>query len=557
MNKQCKDFLTSLTSQLYNFSSYGEFITTETFLNGTRFSFSGHEFQEYIVRLIENNPGCTFSITKSSQLGLSEFSYRTVLAAMAVKPGTSALLSMPSKQFSQEVLRTRVTPIIDDSPRLSSLINKNVDSASVKQFHNGSILYALSGSKSSNSNLLNRPISLALLDEIDKQDPDILTGFRSRMTHTLPEKRLVIKISTPTAAGIGIDAEFSESREQHTAMVECEHCQYRFEPDFYVHVKIPGYNKDIKLLTKSELAMLDVQQSYLECPECFGNIVKRKTYWDVTENPQGLQKTIGIKLNPFIAPAFISIPDLVEASQLFSSSVEFLNQGLGKVANLRDSSVQREHIHFEHRPLEVAMNVFGLDLGKLCHFMKGRLNADTTLHVDEAHVVKLAELEDFLKEQFSRTVFMAGVIDSQPYTDLVYRLVKHYPRLYSAIYVSPGTPIPELFKLKMTDKHGELVRQVSINKAPMMDLMANSLESFITFEPSPMEGIIVKHLLDMRRVRDYRFEEMIYQWIKSKTGEDHFFHTLTYFFTASKLAQANLVSDVQIPIGIHKMRMKR
>lgn len=556
MNKIAGQFLEGLRAQLNNTASLGKFITEETFINGKKFSFEGHSFQAYIVSLIETRPGATFSITKPSQVGLSELSYRIVLGKMAINPGTAVLLAMPSKIFSQEILKSRISSIISESSRLNSLINSNVDSASVKMFHNASILYGLSGSKSSNSSLLNRPIQVTLIDELDRQDMDIVTGFRSRMTHTPPERRLVLKISTPTVQGLGIDAEFNESREQHTAEVVCEHCGYSFEPDYYEHVKIPGHTENLLLLTKIKAAVLPLSDAYLECPECLQPMETRATHWRIDYNPHGLRNTIGIKLSPFIAPAFISIPDLVESSLTYQSHVEFINQGLGKVANLKDSSIQREHIHFVHRPQQPAQRIMGLDMGKSCTMLLGRLNADTTIHVDEIHVIKLSELEQFLEDLHKRIVFSAAVMDSQPYSDLVYRLVKKYPRLYSAIYVSPNTPIPELFKLKLTDKHSEVVRQVAINKSPMMDLMANSLDHFITWEPSPLEGMLVSHLMDIRRCRDYRFEEMIYKWEKSKLGIDHGFHALTYLFTSAKLAAADLNDDFVMPVGIRKMKMK-
>ena len=556
MNKIALDFLVSLKAQIHNQANVSNFITEETYLNGKKFSFQGHEYQQYLCNLVESRKGHTICVMKPSQIGLSEWANRVVLALMAVIPGTSALISFPSKIFAQEVLKTRFANIIQESPKLSTLINRDIDSASVKAFYNGSIMYALGGSKQSSGSLLNRPIAVCLIDELDRQDPDIVTGYRSRMTHTPPDKRIILKISTPTVSGLGIDAEFTESREQHVAKIKCEHCSHIFEPDYYTDVKIPGYDENLLLLTRTKAAYVQIEKAYLQCPSCKTTIRRQTVVWEITHNPKGMRKTIGVRLSPFCAPEFISIPDLVESSLTYQSHVEFLNQGLGRVANLRDSSIQRDHIHFEHRPDLPAQRIFGLDMGKVCHFMSGRLNMDTTIHVDEARVIRLVDIEDFLDEQFAKVSYSAAVLDSQPYSDLVYRLIRKHPRLYSAIYVSPSTPIPELFKLKITDQHNEMVRQVSINKSPMLDLMSNSLDHFITFEPSPMEGAIVKHLLDMRRMRDYRFEEMIYQWVKSKTGEDHFFHTMAYLFTAAKLAMADLGDDFVMPVMIRKMKIR-
>ena len=556
MNKIASNFLESLKSQLLNTTSIATFITEETYIGGAKFSFAGHEYQEYLINLIESKPGHTFSITKMSQCGLSEICYRCVLAIMAIRPSTAALLAMPSRQFSQEVLKLRISGIISDSERLKSLLNYNVDSASVKQFFNQSVLYALSGNKTSSSNLLNRPISITLCDELDRMNPDIISGFRSRMTHTPPEKRLVLKISTPTASGIGIDAEFNESYEQHTALVKCEHCGNSFLPDYYKDVVLPGFNDDLRLLSKARLVELNVQTAYLACNECGKPMEERSTDWRIDINTKGMPKTVGVKLNPFIAPAFITIPDLVESSLTYTSHVEFLNQALGQTADMKDSSIQVTDLHFETHEPRPGLGVFGLDLGKLCHFMSGRLYSDSTIHVEEAHVVKLGELEEFLDQKLKERFYVAGVADSQPYSDLIYRLVNKHPQLYSAIYISPTTPIPELFKLSVHDKYEQVVRQIAINKSPMMDLLNTTLGTHFTFEPSPMQGIIIKHLLDMRRVRDYRFEEMIYQWIKSKNGDDHFFHTLVYLYTASKLATAGLIQTSQIPVMVHKFRGK-
>jgi len=557
MHRYAEQFLVSLKAGLSSDRvDLAKFIIEDTYLGGKPFSFKGHEYQKYVLDIVKANPGCTFVVKKSSQIGLSELFVRLLLARMSVRPGTSAVISFPSKLFAQEMLKTRVNSVIYESPRLRELINRDIDSASVKAFHNSSILFALGGSKASNTSLLNRPLDSVLADELDRQDMNIVTGFRSRMTHTPPEDRFVAYISTPTAAGLGIDAEFNECGVTHHPYTVCNHCLHQFKPDYYEHVKIPGYDESLLLLTKIKASPLPVDQAFLECPECLEPVTDPVILWRTEINPIGVKKKIGIELTPFVAHAFISMPDLVDSSLTYSSVVEFRNQGLGKVADLKDSSIQREHIHFVHQEPKPAQHIFGLDMGKLCYYFHGVINNDTSIHVLGAHVVKLSEIEEFLEEENKKNVFAASVIDSQPYSDLVYRLVRRYPRLYSAIYVSPSTPIPELFKLSMHDRHGEIVRQVSINKGPMMDLFSNSLDHFFTFEPSPMEGMIVKHLLDMRRVRDYRFEEMIYQWVKSKQGDDHSMHACVYLFTAAKLAQADIQSNFTTPTLIRKMKIR-
>lgn len=556
MNYLAKEFLTSIRAQLLNSVSMTEFVVNETYLNGKKFSFSGHEYQEYIANILENNPGCELVCLKPSQLGLSELFYRLFLAKMKIRPGTSVLLSFPSKQMSSEIFKTRWDPIIEESPSLRNSLNNDVNSASVKQFLNNSIAYALSGSPNSKSNLISRPISDIMIDEIDRQDPDIVNSFGSRTTHTPAKDRLTVKVSTPTVDGLGISAEMAECRTVHTPYVKCEHCGNLFDPDFFKDVVIPGYDEPMRALTKVKASYYDLGSAFLRCPECRKEVAKQDYVWEVTTNDKGVENKIGVNLTPFVAPGFITMPDLVRAFLTFTNQVEFLNQKLAKVADSKDSSINISNIHYECSDNKAGQYICGLDMGKTCHLTVGVLRHDTTVHVVKTLAVPLADLDDTLTRLNAEHVFSCIVMDSMPYFDVCLRLLAKYDVLYTAVYISPMPQIPEMYKIKMHDKDGNIVRQVTINKSPMMDLFAGSLNDFFTFEPSPMQATVIKHMLDMRRVRDYRYEEMVYCWVKSKQGEDHFFHSLFYLFVASKLVLANQAVRTAVPFVVKKIRVE-
>lgn len=558
MNNLAESFLSGLRSRLDPAAAtLSNYITEKTYLNGKKFSFKGHEYQEFLTKLIEDNPGFTHVWKKPSQIGLSELANRVVLSRMGLRPGEGVLISFPSKTFSQEVIKTRITDVINESPALKSLQDPNVDSASVKKFTNNSILYGLSGNKGGSSSLLNRPIATVLVDEVDRQDVDVYSGFRSRQTHTMPLDRLNMLVSTPTAPGVGIDAEYDDCHIQYQAMIRCN-CGHEFDPDYYKDVHIPGYTDSLKLLTKAKAAVLDLTEAYLECPGCKDHLDVSNTevFYEKSINKLGTKKRIGVALTPFVALSFITIPDLVESSITYTSYVEFLNQGLGKTANLKDSSIPASNIKFVSEP-SVGLRVVGLDMGKMCAFVSGIVRMDTTIHVDRVEYVQLAKIEEFVRLFMKENPTIAAVMDSLPYSDLVYRMVPQHPRLFSAIYTDPVPQPPELYKLKMTDKHGQLVRQTNITKNKMMEMLANSMEDFVTFEPTPLNSVIVEHLTAMRRVRDYRYNEMVYKWIKPKDGKDHFFHAMNYLFTASKLALADLSLGVSsVPVGVFKFKSK-
>ena len=200
---------------------FADYLTNNTYIGGKKFSFKGHEFQRYIVDLVR--PGKKLSVTKCSQVGISEIFNRIVLARCRTRVNTGAIISFPTKNFAMNVLKTRFADVIENSPDLAGYINPNVDNASTKAFKNGSTIYALSGGPSKDrKSLLNIPADTLIVDERDRQDPAIVTGFASRMSHTPEEERITVNISTPTAAGIGIDHEISQAGEVHTAFVRCK-----------------------------------------------------------------------------------------------------------------------------------------------------------------------------------------------------------------------------------------------------------------------------------------------------------------------------------------------
>jgi endogenous inhibitor of DNA gyrase (YacG/DUF329 family) len=556
MKKIYEDFLESIKAQLStNFATYERFMLEETYLNGNKFSFLGHDYQQYCTKLVEDNPGFYFYIMKCSQIGLSEWANRMVLSRMGIRAGTSAVISFPTKTFAQEVMKTRLTSVIDESPRLRSLLSTSVDSASVKAFVNNSIIYALGGNMTQSGRsltLLNRPVDTLLVDEYDKQDLKIISGYRSRMKHTPAVERLLLNISTPTVAGIGISAEIDECRTVHTPWILHKTCGHEFIGDFFADVFVPGFNQPIRQLSKTAASKLDLSLTYLKCPGCGKPILDsdRGVVWHVTTNDEGVAKKIGVVLDPFVASSFISMTDLVESFLEYTSTVEFLNQELGKTADKADSTIDVSKV-VVCKSTTPGQYIFGLDLGKNCHYMRGVLHNDSTVHVEHKEIIKLSDLELFIEEQHKQFSFTCGVMDSMPYTDLVYRMVKKYPRLFSAIYSSPNPPRPELYRLTQSDKYDEFVRQVNINKPLAMDSFAGCLSDFYTFDNCPLHEIMLKHFGDMRRVRDYRFEEMIYTWVKSRKGDDHFWHTAIYTYIAGKLAYANVAEAGAVDVVLH------
>ena len=526
-----KHFISRLRAGLRpDLTALTRFITEETYLNLEKYSFAGHEFQHYFCELVQKDPDIDITAEKCSQIGLSEVCFRIVLGQMALNPGYSVIYAMPSKSFAMEVLKTRIAPIIDQSPSLRTLIMHDVDSASVKMFKNGSILFALGASANSSASLINRPVTLALTDELDKCDYKTHTGLRSRQTHSPHKPR--IAVSTPTAPGIGINAE-ADGRQLHYRVAICLHCGEEYIPNYYEQVKVPGYNFPLAQLTTEKVRSLNLNtdDAYWHCPKCHGRAAPGWR-WEV-EDPH-LRK-IHVRLTPFDAPTFITPSDLVTSQLTYSSRAEFDNQSLGLPSQLSDATIDTKDIVFTREEAPSGLPIAGLDLGKTSYYMKGILS-NGKIFVERIETIPISELESRINYNIATDGIISMVADSLPFLDVIHRLSSKHPMFWGSIYSVPNQPQPELYKLKMKGEDDMNVRQVNIQKNLFMDHVAGLLAAEqIVFKSGPYDQLIVQHILDMRRVRDHRFSEMRYKWQKSARSEDHIFHSLVYLVCASKV----------------------
>ena len=48
-------------------------------------------------------------------------------------------------------------------------------------------------------------------------------------------------------------------------LLKCNHCNHYFIPDYYDHVKIPGYSGDLRDITKTRIHTINHTEAYVEC----------------------------------------------------------------------------------------------------------------------------------------------------------------------------------------------------------------------------------------------------------------------------------------------------
>ena len=516
-------------------SSIVKWIPKHTKIKGKPFSYVGHEYQAEIIACKARD----IFVKKCSQIGLSELVLRKVLAFSQVNPGTTTIYSMPVAGLANKVSKTRFAPMMRESyPDGLPTIAGN-DSAELKEFKNGSFIYFVGGVAIASQ--ISVPSDQLVYDELNFfEDLSIPSKLESRLTHS--EHKLKFSLSTPTLPDYGISAGFNSSR-QNIELQKCRKCNHWFEPSYFSDIVIPGFDDDIKQFhyqNRRIMELYDVNSAYLRCPKCGAMIDQDVKYREwVVKNSDSRAESIGFQVTPFSAPAFISIPNLIRTACTYKSYTDFYNFSLGM--DHTDSEVSLVRSDFDE--LFPAAERFippyaciGLDMGGMSACLIG-YPSDESLNIVHAEMIPVAILSKRVQELKLKYKCINLVVDSLPYTETVSQFQQRDSNCWAALY---GSSKNLYVKQEKEDTVGTALsgmRVVNISRDRMFDYVAGELKSknikFLGIDPETKDRII-SHCLDMKKVKKFDKDgELVYTWVKSDKGEDHYFHSLAYMVTAA------------------------
>lgn len=519
----------------HSHSTICEFLTEHTYLRGKKFSFDGHEYQRQILE----DPSPHKVIPKSAQMGISEMMARLALAKAVLVNGFSTIYTLPAASAAQNFMKTRIDPIIDSSPYLSELVNKDVDNSSIKRFGTDSYLY-LKGAQVDRQ-AISVPADLVVMDEVNNSNADVLTLYESRLIHSLHTPGgETVKLSTPTVPGIGIDVAYKQSR-RHVNMCKCVACNHWFLPDYYEHVKVPDFDEDLRSITKAHFANPKFRwaEAYVMCPHCGApaNLLPEHRQW-VLENPEDTFIAAGYKVSPFDCPTVITAASLVKSSVDYARYTDFENQRLGISSEDRETTLSRAELDaviISEYPGGGHSYVMGVDLGMICWITIAAVLPGNLMILVHVEGVPLYDLRSRRMELARQYRVRMTVSDANPYTETVYQMQQEDANLFAAIYVRSKTI--DLFKVQDRDENKDKavpsLRQVNIVRDKVFDLIMMQVRTGLILKVSDKHDEVWKsHLLDQKRVKEFSGEEMITVWRKTQ-GEDHLHHSLLYARVAS------------------------
>ena len=512
-------------------------LVENTRIGGENFNFIDHEYQERIL----SETAREVIIRKCSQVGISELSARMALALCNILSPYTVIYTLPTAMFAAKFASTRIDSVVQGSDLLKMNISKTTDNTGVKQFGD-SFLY-INGCASNNAPI-STPADHLIHDELDFSDLEVVSQYQSRLKHSKWKRKT--KLSTPTVPGFGIDAEFQSSR-RHFQFVKCSCCNHHFIPDYWKHVKIPGFRGNLEDLNKQNLIFTKYLDAYVECPHCGGKPSLQPAFrqW-VLENTEENYEAAGYQVTPFDAPNIVTVADMVKESTQYSRRQDFVNFGLGLPMEDAEASFSREELLACFVKGEMGSGfryVMGLDMGMLCHCFIFAVAPDDALLEVHAEKILLGRVKERTAELRARFHVIATVVDSQPYTETVMSMQEHDPNMYAAVYTrSKGIETHRLRKVEEDEEEGQsIIRQVNINRDKAFDAYMLAVRSGrVGFFESEEKETIITHHQDMKRIRDYTTDnELVFTWRKSAKGDDHYHHAALYGFIASKLCGAS------------------
>lgn len=541
-----RDFVSEVKEQVretWKLSDAPKWITKFTYLNDVRYSFLHHEFQEVIL----SDDAQIVNTQKCSQIGMSEATARWAVAVANMIPNFKVITTFPFSGDAEDFAKTRIDPFITSSPKLRASLNPRLNNSSIKQF-NGSLMY-FRGTNGKTA-AISIPADCIISDEIDRSDPHVLTQYQSRLTHSSWQLRR--NFSTPTIPGFGIAKEMETSKRMRN-ICKCNHCARHFLPDYFEHVKIPGFDGDLRTINKTNLPKFRWREAKLHCPHC-GAIPDlgpaHREY--VCENPNDNHDAHGYYVSPFDAPYVLGqnglgvVPFLIQTSTAYQRFSEFVNQNLGLAEEdsseaLTLAAVNKAFLMPGTDLRSTQIHAMGIDMGLICHIVVSRLTIEgiwLIVHRERCSIGKLKDRKLELQREWRVAI---TVMDSQPFTDTVIQFQKVDKNCFGGVY--SNSKKLETFVVKMfegDEDEGKLpIHTVQINRDKCFDVLLGYFQrNQVTIAPinGEEDEVFTKHLLDMRRVQVFdEHQELTWTWVKSKDAQDHYHHAANYSLIAAQL----------------------
>lgn len=239
------------------------------------------------------------TLMSARQMGKTEVIINVAGRTVDLAP-QDMLWAYPTKEVAQFNNRTRFIPTFRRTPRLKRWFGKSPRDAGAMVLNFRRMFVRFVGSNSE-ANLESYPYGMVIIDELDRCDPMVIDQARETVK-TFPESK-IIKVSTPSFAGVGIDAEYNGTQvstddggdqegsgyagtppsDRRRYCVPCPHCGM-FHVRMWNQVRWEGGKTASRAFVKAHAHMV--------CPGCEKRIEAKDNLWQLE---RGVWAPVGSK----------------------------------------------------------------------------------------------------------------------------------------------------------------------------------------------------------------------------------------------------------------------
>lgn len=529
------------------------------------FSFRHHEYQISII----NDTHPIVYIRKSTQVGCSELSVRLALAICAKFNNVSAIYVLPSIRFAQKFSMARCDPIIEASPRLKALANREVSSNELKKI-GSSFLYFTGAAQ--NSSAISIPARALIADEVAFMDPKVLSVFSSRLGHQAEHEKIVRMFSSPLFPHSDISA-LVEQGTMNEYLVYHDPCGQWTEVSVLENMIVPGFNDHLSTIQVSDLddKRVNVDGAFIQCPRCHTPISPanladpRRRAW-VPRFPS--REAASYDVGPLCVPHLRTPAALLKDLRLYRSNQRWQQYSAGIPAEAASDTILQATLDrcFTVAPQSpisgnVSGAVIGADIGKNSHIAIGKVISGV-LHVVWLETVRQTDdnaTGRTLVERYTGYRSSQLVVDAAPDFTIAKYVAGKLPfnAAWGAYFVR-GRGKSNLASWELDDREGV----VKISRTRALDEFVEAFNKGQIKLPVGLafENDVKQHLQRLKRVVNIdNVGEEAAQWISSDSA-DHWFFSILYCWVASRLVEetgSGIVAGMDLSRLVGRVRLKQ
>jgi hypothetical protein len=511
------------------------------------------------------------AMQKSRQCGASENEVRELLWFGDTHPYTKQAYVFPTFDQVADFSKTRVDAVMKDSPYVRDRMGYDavtgkkkpgedpVDNVRLRKMGADHWIFFRSGHTARAGEGID--VDVVRFDEIDRMHPNVMIAFNETLSSSAYGWRR--DISTPSLPGVGVNASFSKSDEQHWFM-KCPHCNHWMTlihdfPKCVVDLKRDSYGNANHGLHLSNSFIRETDTFAYVCPKCHQFVsdeTRVRGFWrplyDYRKDVRGYQ------ISQLICP-WISATQLMKKKEDYALDQLFENYVIGRPYLGDNVMVSRGDIMrcidnsmtspYDFRRDNVAQ---GVDWGNRSWGANGMRHPDQPEKIIILDIWDIkedeAEMHDGRKdnphirktgEKLRQWDARRGVFDAGYGKDRNWELMQDFPgKVFSCFYPSLSTDITKTIE----DVWNEDDAKVSVDRTMTLMIMAKMFRDGRFVIPAwvaqnPLFETFILHVTNLVLVRDIETDEktkkeVIKQRVGTLPGGDHFGHAMNYLTIA-------------------------